>query len=315
MTKQETSLQIIDPEQLAKIADLQVLARTVVEGVMPGLHRSPHSGSSIEFAQYRPYTQGDDLRNVDWKLYGRTDRLHIKQYQEETTLRCTLLLDCSASMDYASAGLTKFDYARMLVACLAMLLHRQRDAAGFIAYHKELLQYIPPLSNALHLRRIFVELDNLEPQGTGDTAGALHYLGDVLKPRGMVVLVSDLLHPMDEMIEHLKSLRARRHDVVVLQISDPAEQTFPFDKSATFIDAESGDEQYAVPEAVRDNYLRNRREHFDSIRRECLAHEIDIAEFTTTEPLDRALHFFLQHRNHALIRSSLKSRRAEGGGR
>jgi len=300
---------------LAKISDLQVLARTVVEGVMAGVHRSPHSGSSIEFAQYRPYAQGDDLRNVDWKLYGRTDRLHIKQYQEETTLRCTLLLDCSASMDYTSHVLTKFDYARMLVACLAMLLHRQRDAAGFIAYHKDLVQYVPPLSNPQHLRRIFVEMDNLRPQGTGDTAGALHYLGDVLKPRGMVVLVSDLLHPIDEMIDHLKSLRARRHDVVVLQISDPAEQSFPFGNSATFVDAESGDEQYAVPDAVRGQYLASRQEHFDFIRRECLANEIDIAEFTTTEPLDRALHFFLHHRNHALIRSSLKSRRAAGGGR
>ena len=203
----------------------------------------------------------------------------------------------------------------MLVACLAMLLHRQRDAAGFIAYHKDLVQYVPPLSNPQHLRRIFVEMDNLRPQGTGDTAGALHYLGDVLKPRGMVVLVSDLLHPIDEMIDHLKSLRARRHDVVVLQISDPAEQTFPFGNSATFVDAESGDEQYAVPDAVRGQYLASRQEHFDFIRRECLANEIDIAEFTTTEPLDRALHFFLNHRNHALIRSSLKSRRAAGGKR
>ena len=280
---------------------------------MAGLHRSPHSGSSIEFAQYRPYTQGDELRNVDWKLYGRTDRLHIKQYEEETSLRCTLLLDCSASMDYSSHVLTKFEYARMLAACLSMLLHRQRDSAGFVAYHQKLVQYIPPLSNPHHLRRLFVELENLEPQGTGDTAGALHFLGDVLKPRGMVVLISDLLHPIEDMIDHLKSLRARRHDVVVLQISDPAEQTFPFDSSATFVDAESGDEQYAVPGAVREEYLKTRQEHFDYIRRECLANEIDIAEFTTDEPLDRALHYFLNHRNHALIRSSLKSRRSAGG--
>ena len=308
-------IHFIDPEQLARITDLQLLARTVVEGVMTGLHRSPQSGSSIEFAQYRPYTQGDDPRNVDWKLYGRTDRLHIKLYQEETTLRCTLLLDCSASMDYTSHIVTKFDYARMLVASLAMLLHRQRDAAGFIAYHYELLKYVPPLSNPNHLRRIFVELENLHPQGSGDTAGALHYLGDVLKPRGMVVLVSDLLHPLDEMIDHLKSLRARRHDVVVLQISDPAEQTFPFDASATFVDAESGREQYAVPDAVREDYLENRRDHFEGIRRECLANEIDIAEFTTTEPLDRALHFFLHHRNHALIRSSQKASSAGRGRR
>lgn len=282
---------------------------------MSGLHRSPHSGSSIEFAQYRSYAQGDDLRNVDWKLYGRTDRLHIKQYEEETTLRCTLLLDCSASMDYTSHTLTKFNYARMLVACLTMLLQRQRDAAGFVAYHKELVTYVPPMSNVHHLRRIFVELENLETEGEGDTAAALHFLGDVLKPRGMVVLVSDLLHPLETMIDHLKSLRARRHDVVVLQISDPAEQTFPFDASATFVDAESGDEQYAVPGAVREEYLERRRVHFEGIRRECLANEIDVAEFTTTDPLDRALHFFLHHRNNALIRSSQRSSRAAGGHR
>lgn len=298
---------MIDPEQLAQIGDLQLLARTVVEGMMSGMHRSPVSGSSIEFAQYRPYAQGDDPRFVDWKLFGRTDRLHLKQYEEETTMRCTILLDCSASMDYGSGRITKFNYARMLAACIAMLLQMQRDAAGLVAYHEKLVQYVPPLSNKHHLRRIFVELEGLRPQGPTDTAGALHFLGDVLKPRGMVVLISDLLHPIDEMIDHLRSLRARRHDVLVLQISDPAEQTFPFDASQTFIDAESGREQYAVPDTVREQYLENRKRHFDRIRGECLAFEIDIEEFTTSEPLDRALHFFLHRRNHALVRSSRRA--------
>lgn len=302
----------IDPEQLAKVADLQLLARTVVEGLMTGLHRSPHSGTSIEFAQYRPYAQGDDPRSIDWRLYGRSDRLHIKQYQEETNLRCTLLLDCSASMDYASQGVTKFHYARMLVACLAMILNRQRDAVGFISYHHKLLQYIPPRTSPNHIRRLFVELDNLRPEGTTETADALHYLGDVLQPRGMVVLVSDLLHPMEEVVNHLKSLRARRHDLLVFQISDPAEQTFPFKQSATFIDAENAQELFAVPDAVREQYLENRQKHFDFIRKECLASEIEIAEFATTEPLDRALHFFLQRRTSALMTTSRKRRRASG---
>jgi len=310
-----SSVQFIDPAQLARITDLELLARSVVEGLMAGLHRSPHSGSSIEFAQYRAYTQGDDLRNVDWKLYGRTDRLHIKQYEEETTMRCTLLLDCSASMDYTSHTVTKFSYARMLAASLAMLLHRQRDAAGLVAYHEDLLTYVPPLSARHHVRRIFVELDSLKPHGPTNTARTLHYLGDVLKPRGMVVLISDLLHPLDEMLEHLRSLRARRHDVVVMQISDPAEQTFPFDQTVTFVDAESGREQYTVPEAVRAAYLENRQKHFDRIRAECLAWEIDIAEFTTSEPLDRALHFYLNHRNHALMRSAQRAHARTGGRR
>ena len=297
----------IDPTQLAEIGDLQLLARTVVEGLMTGLHRSPHSGTSIEFAQYRPYAQGDDPRTIDWRLYGRTDRLHIKQYQEETNLRCTLLLDCSASMDYSSHGLTKFSYARMLVACLAWILHQQRDAAGFIAYHHDLLKYIPPRTSPNHVRNVFVELDNLEAGGQTDASRAMHFLGDVLQPRGMVVLVSDLLHPAEELIDHLKSLRARRHDLLVFQISDPAEQSFPFDKSATFIDMESGSEQYAVPDTVREQYLDNRKNHFDWIRRECLSSEIELVEFTTTEPLERALHFFLQRRTQAQTTSQKRS--------
>lgn len=303
----------IDPVQLAQISDLQLLARIVVEGLMTGLHRSAHSGSSIEFAQYRPYTQGDDPRYIDWRLYGRTDRLHIKQYQDETNLRCTILLDCSASMQYTSHALTKFQYAQMLAACLATILHQQRDAFGLISYHRELIGYAPPRTSASHLRRILVELDNLKPEGATDTAAALQYLGDVLQPRGMVVLISDLLHPIDALIEHLKSLRARRHDLLVLQVSDPAEQTFPFDQSATFVDLESGKEQFAVPNAVREQYLANRQAHFDLIRKECLASEIDIAEFSTHEPLDRALYFYLQKRTNALLATSRQRRRAGGG--
>ncbi|MCH7959886.1 MAG: DUF58 domain-containing protein [Candidatus Hydrogenedentes bacterium] len=311
----ETGFQCIDPAELASIGDLQLIARTVVEGLMSGLHRSPHSGSSIEFAQYRAYAQGDDPRFVDWRLYGRTDRLYIKQYEEETSLRCTLLLDCSASMDYTSHAVSKFTYARMLAAALAMILHEQRDAPGLVAYHHDLVEYVPARSGASHLRRIFVELDNVVPEGRTDTPRALKRLSDVLKPRGMVVLISDLLHPLDEMIDHLKSLRARRHDVLVLQISDPAEQTFPFEQSVTFVDAETGREQFAVPDAVREDYLKNRAAHFDRIRKDCLASEIDVAEFVTTEPLDRALRYFLHHRAHALMTSGRTRARSVPAGR
>jgi uncharacterized protein (DUF58 family) len=304
----------IDPAQLAELGDLQLLARTVVDGMMAGLHRSPNTGSSIEFAQYRPYAQGDDPRFVDWKLFSRTDRLHVKQHEEDTTMRCTILLDCSASMDYTSGRVTKFDYGRMLAACIAMLLQLQRDAVGLVAYHEKLVTYVPPESTRHHVRRIFVELEGLKPQGPTDTAGALHFLGDVLKPRGMIVLISDLLHPIELMIDHLRSLRARRHDVLVLQLSDPAEQSFPFEATSTFIDAETGREQYAVPSAVRAAYLENRNRHFARLRTECLAFEIDIEEFTSTEPLDRALHFFLHRRNHALVRSSRRALARHGAG-
>ena len=296
----------IDPELLSQIADLELLARTVVSGMSSGIHRSIHTGSSVEFAQYRPYVQGDDPRFVDWRLYGRTDRLHIKQFQEENNLRATVLLDCSASMDYGSEGVTKFRYAQMLAASLVVLMNGQRDVVGFGGYHHELCGYVPGRTQADQVHRILVEIDGLRPEGTTDTAGALFFIGDVIPPRGMVVLISDLLHPIEGMVAHLRSLRARRHDVIVLQISDPAEQTFPFDRSITLVDAEEDREQFTVPDAVREAYLENRSGHFDRIREECLAAEIDVEEFNCTEPLDRALHHFIRRRNRALFTTSLR---------
>lgn len=310
----EATLQFVDPAQLARISDLQLLARTVVNGMMIGIHRSPNSGSAIEFAQYRPYTQGDDPRLVDWKLFGRTDRLHVKQFHEETNLRCTLVLDCSASMNYGSGEITKFRYSLMLAASLATLLNRQHDATGLIAYHERLLRHLPPTAGARALRTLLATLDGLEPAGRTDANATLRFLGDVLQPRGMIVLISDLLHPLEEMVEQLKTLRARRHDVLVLQIADPAEQTFPFELSQTFIDVETESEQYAIPEEVREQYLENRRIHFDAIRRECLASEIDYEEIVTSEPLDLALHRYLHHRNHALLTKSTTAARRRASG-
>ena len=283
------TLNFIDPAELARIADLQLLARTVVKGFLTGLHTGLSSGTSAEFAQYRNYGQGDDPRFIDWRLFARSDRLHIKQFEEETNLRCTLLLDCSASMDYGSTPVSKFRYAQMLAACLCVLLGQQRDAIGFIGYHGEIHSRIPPRANPDQARRILAELQGLQPGGTTDTSGALQFLGDILPPRGMVILISDLLHPTEEMMNQLGSLRGRRHDLLVCQISDPAEQTFPFDRSVTLQDVEEGNEQFVVPDSVREGYLKNRQAHFEHIRSECLASEIDIKEFTTRDPLDHVL--------------------------
>lgn len=306
---------LTNPAELVGVADLELLSRTIVEGFLNGLHRSPHSGSSIEFAQYRPYSQGDDLRFLDWKLYARTDRLHLKQFHEETNLRATILLDVSGSMSYGSEGITKFDYARMLAASLAAMLTQQRDAVGFIAFHETMKTYIPPRGDASHLRRILVELQSLAPEKPTNAGTVLEFLGDVIKPRGMVILISDLLQPAAEVVRQLKSLRARRHDVAVFQISDPAEQEFPFELSQTFVDAEDGEEQFAIPEMVRREYLENRRTHFGEIRRQCHEAEITYDEFTTREPLARALHEWLRHRSRALKTSGMKSSKRTGRGR
>lgn len=310
----QTVTRFINPAELAQISDLQMLARTVVSGLGTGVHRSVHTGTSAEFAQYRPYTQGDDLRFVDWRLYGRTDRLHVKQFQDESNVHATVLLDCSASMDYGSGDVSKFRYAQMLAACLVMLMIDQHDVVGFGAYHHALVNHIPARRQSGQLNRLLVAIDESEPAGeTSNTAGVLQFLGDVLPPRGMVILIADLLHPIDEMLGHLRSLRAQRHDVLVLQVSDPAEQTFPFDRSITLVDAESGGEQFAVPNDVREAYLENRARHFDAIRQGCLASEIDIEEFLCSEPLDAALHHFMHRRNHGLLTSSRRQGRSGGG--
>jgi uncharacterized protein (DUF58 family) len=299
--------QFIAPAELAAMADLQLLARTVVAGMAGGVHRSARTGSAAEFAQYRTYTQGDDPRFVDWRLYGRSDRLYVRQFREETNLRCTILLDCSASMDYGSGAVDKFRYAQMLVACLATLATQQRDEVGFAAFGAELDVYIPGRARADHLHRLLAAMANVQPRGGTDTEGVLRFVGDALPARGMIVLVSDLLHPIDNVLRQLRTLRARRHDVLVLQISDRAEREFPFERAVTLRDAEEPRELFAVPSAVRAQYLANRDNHFAEVRRACLAAEIDIEEFSCDEPLDRALQRFLFRRSHALLSSSRRS--------
>lgn len=304
----------IDPSRLARISDLELLARTVVEGLMAGIHRGPKTGTSIDFAQYRFYSQGDDPRFLDWKLYGRTDRLYLKQFQEETNLRATLILDCSASMGYGSRSLNKFQYARMLCACLALIMKRQGDAVGLLAYRRGPLVHLPPGRTARHHPQLMANLARLEADEATDTAAILRYLGDVLPPRGLVILITDCLYPLEEMIVHLRSLRARRQDVLLYQISDPAEREFPFEKAVTLLDAEDDNQCFVVPGAVRQAYLENRRMHFEALRKACLEAEIDCAEFSSDEPLDRSLRHFLERRGNLLLTSGRRRGKAPGKG-
>ncbi len=299
--------QLIDPHQLAGISDLELLARTVVDGLMSGIHRSPRTGSSAEFAQYRPYVQGDDPRFVDWKLYGRSDRLYLRQFREETNLHATLLLDCSASMGYGRGPLDKFRYAVALCACLATILQHQGDAVGLIAYHQELVQHLPPTLEGRQLRRLLATLAGLKPQRAGDVPRALGYLADVVAPRGLIVLVTDLLYPLDQVIDHLGLLRARRHDLLVFQIVDPSERDFDFADPLTLRDLEDAHEQYLVPDEIRAEYLANRQAHFQAVQRAALAAEIDLCELVCDQPLDHALRHFLHHRNRALKTSGLRA--------
>lgn len=291
-----------------------MLARLVMDGFLSGIHRSPHFGNSIEFAQYRPYVQGDDLRYVDWGLFARTDRLHVKQFHDETNLRGLIVIDSSASMTYASKGhVSKFDYARMVAACLALLLFRQKDAVGLLPYNAETLEYTPPRSTPNHLWRLWASLDRLHPEGESNTGNTIEKVGEYLPRRCLVILLSDLLHPLDEMASAFRSLRARRQDLVLLRIEDPAEVEFHFDRSVTLIDSESRQEQFVVPELAREAYLKNRATHFDALNTICSGQEVESAAFRTDEPLDRALMFFLNKRNRFV--QGVSGRRNAAGGR
>lgn len=303
----------ISPEDLAQVHDLWLLAQTLVAGQQLGLHRSPHSGSSVEFAQYRPYAQGDDPRFVDWRRYGRTDRLHIKEFHEETNMRCTLLLDCSASMGYGTTALTKFRYAQILAASLAWLLTVQHDEVALAAYQDTICCHVPFQRRTHQVRRLVAAMENLNPAGQTETADALAWVGNVMTARGMVVLISDLLQPLEVVEIQLRALRARRHDVLVFQVADVAEETFPFDSEVTLQDAEGQGERPANPEAVRETYLANRAAHFDRIRQMCLAYEIDYEPLRTDRPLDFALQQFLHRRTHALLTTSKRANLGGGG--
>lgn len=303
----------ISPEDLAQVKDLWLLAQTLVAGQQLGLHRSPHSGVSVEFAQYRPYTQGDDPRFVDWRRYARSDRLHIKEFHEETNMRCTLLLDCSASMGYGTTALTKFRYAQILAASLAWLLTVQHDEVALAAYHEAVALHIPFRRRTHQVRRLVAAIEGLVPAGKTETAGALEWAGSAMTARGMVVLISDLLQPLEVVETQLRALRARRHDVIVFQVADAAEETFPFSGDVTLRDVEGASERPASPDAIRAEYLANRAAHFDRIREVCLAYEIDYESLRTDRSLDGALQAFLHRRSHALMTASKRAIRTGGG--
>src|SRR5688572_12259864 len=245
----------LDPAVIARIASLELKARTIVEGFLSGLHRSPLKVFSVEFAEYRQYLPGDDLATIDWKVYARSDRYYVKKFEQETNVDCFVLLDVSASMGYGSHGVTKLQYASMLAASLAFLMHRQRDAVGLTAFDETIVQMLPPSARSGHLRSLLVTLDRLQVGRKTDVSTPLRVLAEGIAKRGMVVLISDLLDDPRQIIDGLRHFRVRGTDVIVFHVMDPDELTFPFERAARFRDVESDDELAAVPSLVRQPYL------------------------------------------------------------
>jgi uncharacterized protein (DUF58 family) len=283
----------LDPAIIARLGTIDLKARTIVEGFLTGLHRSPYKGFSVEFAEYRSYLPGDDLATLDWKVYARSDKHFVKKYEEETNLTCHLVIDVSASMAYASASVSKLQYGSYLAGALAYLMHRQRDSFGLIAFDESISALLPASARAGHLRTVLLALERLEAGNRTNVAKPLNDLAAAVRKRGMVVLISDLL-------DGLKHFRYRSTDVIVFHIVDPYELKFPFEQAARFRDMETAEEVAAVPGSVRDEYIQRMQDLIAFYRRELGLAGIDYCLLDTSQPLELGLMSYLMTRHRVL---------------
>ena len=288
----------LDPEVLARIGSLELLARAVVEGFISGLHRSPFTGFSTEFTEYRQYNAGDDLRYLDWRLLGRTDRYFIKKYRADTNTQCHLLIDTSASMRYGQAGrISKLQYAKYLAASLAFLLNRQQDAVGLVAFDQRVHTHVPARSRTGHMRTIFGQLSLLEAGGETRLAESLHQLAELLTRRGIVVLISDFYDDSERLQSAFQHLRFKGHDLVAFHILDKTEVDFDFNDPILLLeDSETAEQMPVLPDVVMGGYRARMRGHIDEMRRCANANRVDYEMITTDQPLDFALSSFLSRR-------------------
>jgi len=290
------SLSFLDPNVLAGLDNLELRARLVVEGFLSGLHKSPNKGFSVEFNDYRHYQRGDDMRHIDWKLYARSDKLYIKQYEDETNVRCVILLDTSASMAYESGGLSKLTYGITLASALAYFIMRQRDAVGLITFDDEIRDYILAKTRQPHLMQIVRTLANVEAGKKTDVVKPLTDLAASLNKKSFVILISDLLDDEERIINTLQNLRGMGNEVITFQVMDDAELNFPFNEASEFIDMENSESYITSPAAIRKAYLENLQEFLGYCRKKCQSSGVDYCLLNTAEPLDEALSSYLTKR-------------------
>ena len=296
-TSTTRDLRFLDPAVIARLGTMELKARTVVEGFISGLHRSPYKGFSVEFAEYRQYLPGDDLSTLDWKVFARSDRHYVKKFEEETNLEAHLLLDTSASMAYrGSAPMSKLEYGSVLAGSLAFLMNRQRDATGLIAFDDRIRFRLPAGSRPGHLHALMLALEQMKAGSQSDVARPLHQLAEALVKRSLVVVISDLLDDPEPVVRGLRHLRFRGTDVIVFQLLDPHELTFPFRGPSKFRDLESAEAVVAEPSAIRKAYLRELAGLTLRLDRELRSAGIDFVQLDTSQPLDFALFAYLAAR-------------------
>ena len=290
------SLNFLDPTVLAGLANLELRARVAVEGFLSGLHKSPHRGFSVEFNDYRHYQRGDDMRHLDWKLYARSDKFYIKQYEDETNVRCVILLDTSASMDYSSGGLSKLNYGVTLASALSYFIMRQRDAVGLITFDDQVRDYIPAKCRQPHLMHILRTLSTVESGTKTDVVKPLTDLAASLTKKSIVILITDMLDDEERIINTLQNLRGMGNDIITFQIMDDAELNFPFNEASEFIDMENNESYITSPAAIRKAYLNNLNEFLSYCKKKCQSSGVDYCLLNTAEPLDEALTSYMSKR-------------------
>ncbi len=285
----------LDPAVLARIDNLDLVARTVVDGFVSGLHQSPHLGHSIDFAEHRAYMPGDDIRRIDWRVYGRTDRLYVKEFEAETNANMSVLIDISASMDFTSGAVTKLDYARYLAACLVYFSYHQRDRVGLITFDRDVVTQVPPTGRRLD--SVLHSIDRITPGGPGELARPLRRIAEGIRRRSILVLLSDLYEPPETAIQAINRLRTRGNDLIVFHLMDPAELEFDFEEATQFEDLETGERIPVVPDRVRSGYRGLLHDHVAELGRRMGENRIDYTLLRTTSPLDHALFDYLSRRH------------------
>lgn len=288
----------LDPATLARISNIELLAKTVVDGFINGLHRSPHLGQSMDFAEHRPYMPGDDTRRMDWRLYARTDRLYLKEFEADTVMNFSILLDVSSSMQYGSGPVTKLQYAKYLAACLAYFANGQRDRVGLVTFDSDIREVISP--SARHLPMLLHTIARAKAEHAGSLEAPLSKLSEHFRRKSMILLISDLYAEPGDVVSAIRHLRQTGNDVMVTHILDRAELEFPFDEALPFEDIETGARLSVAPEHLREQYQTSIRAHIAELETRLAAQNVDYAMFDTSQPLDYALFDFLSKRQRLM---------------
>jgi uncharacterized protein (DUF58 family) len=288
----------VDPQILMRVGNLELLARHVVEGFINGLHRAPYFGASIDFAEHRGYVAGDDIRRVDWRLYARTDRFYVKQYEADTNTNVSLLVDISRSMKFASRGIPKLEYACFVGACLGYLAQRQRDRVGLITFDNDIVAHVPP--SAKHFNVVLSTLERSKAERPGNLTAPLHRMAEFFRRRGLLILISDFYEEPDAILEAVKPLKFLGNDLIVFHVLDPAEISFDYKDASSFQDLESGEQIPVVPESLAKEYRAMMQAHIASLTTKFSEHRIDYTVLDTSEPLDRAMFGYLSARERLM---------------